>query len=107
MKNMKELKVWECQHCKQLFKTENRHDCKKDPEKKNCFSCKWLETWEQYAENNGWEPPTPKCMAKPEEMDWQDWDLEEIKRRGYDMQCECYCKGEYWKYVFVAEHFPF
>ena len=36
---MKELKMWECQYCKKLFRTETRHDCKYDPDNKNCFTC--------------------------------------------------------------------
>ena len=116
MRNMKELTVWECQYCKQLFKTENRHDCKKDPDKKNCFSCKWL---------NGWKEPeiidyidvgigtievseiNMICKNPEEEKCMVDYDLESIKQINYNMQCEGYCKGEYYEDVYVEEPYMF
>ena len=39
MKLFKSLTMYECQHCKKFFKTSNRHNCRKDPEKTNCYSC--------------------------------------------------------------------
>jgi hypothetical protein len=37
---VKELIVYECPHCKKLFRTKTRHSCKYDPDNKNCFTCK-------------------------------------------------------------------
>lgn len=43
MKNMKALTMYECQHCKKLFKTPNKHICRRDTAKTNCYSCEhWL-----------------------------------------------------------------
>lgn len=40
MRNLKPIQLYECQHCKKLFKTPNKHNCRKDPDKTNCYSCK-------------------------------------------------------------------
>ena len=37
-KSFKEVLRLQCNHCGKLFKTE-RHDCKFDPEKRNCLTC--------------------------------------------------------------------
>ena len=36
---MKQVTRYECPFCKKLFKTADRHKCKRDPKLKNCFSC--------------------------------------------------------------------
>lgn len=46
MKKFTPVTRYVCEHCKQDFRTSNRHNCKRDPEKKNCYTCK---------HNNGWE----------------------------------------------------
>jgi len=38
---MKEIKMYQCQYCQQIFKTKNRHKCKYDPVMKNCYSCEF------------------------------------------------------------------
>lgn len=109
---VKKLTVWECEHCKKLFKTPNRHDCKKDPAKKNCFSCKWL---------NGWNDPEtidyidvgigsgipiveilPVCEnPKNEKENFNAYaELQDMKLDNYNLQCDGYCKGEYYKDVY-------
>lgn len=40
MKEMKHVQMYECQHCKKLFKTPDKHNCRRDPDKTNCYSCK-------------------------------------------------------------------
>lgn len=94
---MKKIVVYECEHCKKLFKTPDRHKCKKDPELKNCWTCKHYKGWiEAYREDDGSPegcivPPSVECDKK------QEYDLEEIKSMSYDMQCAFWEKGDYWK----------
>jgi hypothetical protein len=38
-RDMKPITMYECPHCKKLFKTPNKHCCRKDPDKTNCYSC--------------------------------------------------------------------
>ena len=40
MQNLKPITMYQCQHCKKLFKTSNKHDCRRDPDKTNCYTCK-------------------------------------------------------------------
>lgn len=37
---MREIVRYECEWCKKLFKTPNRHKCRFDPKYRNCLSCK-------------------------------------------------------------------
>jgi hypothetical protein len=40
---VKPVTMYECPHCEKLFKTPNKHNCKRDPAKTNCYSCEyWL-----------------------------------------------------------------
>lgn len=34
-----------CNFCKQDFRTDTKHNCKRDPVKRNCFSCKHNKGW--------------------------------------------------------------
>jgi len=83
---MKAITVYQCEYCKKLFKTPNRHKCKKNPKLKNCFSCRHLDGWKEgeYWGENGFYPPAPNCKAEPD----HDWDIETINRLDYNMQCE-------------------
>jgi len=36
---MKEIKAYKCEFCGKVFMTPDRHDCKYNPEKRNCFTC--------------------------------------------------------------------
>lgn len=40
MQDLKPVTMYQCQHCKKLFKTPNKHDCRRDPDKTNCYTCK-------------------------------------------------------------------
>lgn len=37
---MKPVTMYECEHCKKIFKTKNRHACRHNPALKSCYSCK-------------------------------------------------------------------
>ena len=95
---MKPLTVYECEWCKKLFRTPDRHRCKKNPALKNCFSCKHLKGWFGPEDLYEGEAPRPDCAVAPGD-EW-DWDIENIKWRNYDMQCEGWEEGKYdWKEV--------
>lgn len=83
---MKQVIRYQCEFCKKEFKTPDRHYCKKNPELKNCFTCKHLDGWAEgrYWGENGYDPPAPYCKAEPD----HDWDIETIKSCNYNMQCE-------------------
>ena len=90
---MKAITVYECEYCKKLFRTSNRHQCKKNPVLKNCFSCKHLKGWQDgEKDDRQYNPPYPACEV--EDCN-NDWDLELIKECNYDMQCENWEQGQY------------
>jgi len=86
---MKKIEVYECEYCKKLFRTPNRHDCKFNPAKRNCFSCGnlkgWLESVDGVDTGMGIlrDPNFPDCEAGID-----GWDIEDIKSVNYNMQCE-------------------
>ena len=90
------ITVWKCTNCNKLFRTPNRHYCKKNPELKNCFTCKHLKGWNQetydgYARS---APPEPDCAVCPPYEDYE-WNIETIKRADYNMQCSFWEEGKY------------
>lgn len=101
---MKEVTRYQCEFCKKDFKTPNRHYCKKNPELKNCFTCKHLKGWEESEDNGEYgyeyykEPNCPDCAA-----DMDGWDIETIKEVKYDMQCDKWEQGKYdWREDFLC-----
>lgn len=90
---MKQITVWKCNWCNNLFRTPNRHFCKKNPALKNCFTCKHLKGWNSDRAVCGDESPVPDCAAIS--IDEYDWNIEEIKRANYNMQCEQWEEGKY------------
>lgn len=92
---MKPVTRYQCQYCKKDFKTPDKHYCKFNPVLRNCFTCKHLKGWnegEQYGSEEGYwkEPNEPICNAGVE-----GWDIEEIKRRNYNLQCDKWEEGKY------------
>jgi len=101
---MKELTVYQCEHCKKLFRTPNRHNCKFNPKFKNCHSCKFCRgfTDEDYiggVDVGVGTMPTnmlyPTCMK-----DCGDYSALEITRMGYKLNCSEYeyCGGRWYDY---------
>jgi len=88
-KAMKAVTRYHCEHCGKDFRTPDRHSCKKNPELKNCFSCKhwsdWgsetLESWEFGSVKEIY----PICDA--EESNPDEIDLQTLKNAGYNLQC--------------------
>lgn len=39
-KDLRPITMYKCQHCGKLFKTPDKHSCRRDPDKTNCYSCK-------------------------------------------------------------------
>lgn len=93
---MKEVTRYQCEFCKKDFRTPDKHKCKKNPELKNCFTCKnskgWLESTEGTDVGVGIipDPNYPDCAA-----DVDGWDIESIKSVNYNMQCEKWEQGTY------------
>jgi len=80
---------YQCKWCHKDFKTATKHDCKRDPVKRNCFSCANLLGWKEsddgiYVGEGGYlrEPNYPDCSAKVD-----GWDIEMLKRAKYHMAC--------------------
>lgn len=98
---LKPLVVYECPHCKQLFRTPDKHDCKKDPIKKNCFTCKYSKGWNEgrivdvgFGPYDGpYAPSYPECVCGYDYGSCTN--IEEIKSNGYNMQCKGYEQGSY------------
>ncbi len=80
---MRALTVYECQYCKKLYRTPNRHQCKFRPELKNCFTCKNGGDWNREVEGDGYSSDVYANCHYSEE-----WGLRLIKDVGYNMQCE-------------------
>ena len=86
---MKPLTVYECEYCKKLFRTPNRHHCKFNPALKNCFTCKHCKGWKESTDSIDvgigflYGPNYPDCGAG-----WDGWDITAIQQVGYNMQCE-------------------
>ena len=54
---MKTITVYECPYCKKLFRTPDKHNCKRDPEKKNCFSCSHLQRFADDCQQATYDEP--------------------------------------------------
>lgn len=93
---MKKLTVYECEFCKKLFRTPNKHNCKKNPELKNCFTCEHLKGWLKSLDGVDvgvgiiYDPNYPNCAAGID-----GWDIESIKHSNYNMQCPDWKEGKY------------
>ena len=107
---MKALTVYECEYCKKLFRTPNRHDCKMRPELKNCWTCKQFKCFEhrQDGPENSYmvaliektidrvkvnkEECTVVGCSYPEIIDcpfWNDgWGMDTLQSRKYNLGCE-------------------
>ena len=72
---MKEITVWECEYCKKLFKTPDKHKCKFNPELKNCFTCKHFIVWEDNFDGYISTTPHPECDIEASE----GWDIETLQ----------------------------
>ena len=96
---MKEVTRYQCEFCKKDFRTPDKHYCKKNPELKNCFTCKNARGWHKGETVNvgfgpfdgPYEQPYPDCIVG----EGENWDIETIKEVKYDMQCDKWEQGTY------------
>ena len=60
---MKKVIRFECPYCKKIFKTPNRHFCRRDPRFRNCYSCKHWGHQFVVTGSDGWAncPPEKAC----------------------------------------------
>jgi hypothetical protein len=74
---VKPITMYHCDHCKKVFKTPNRHNCKHDPAHKNCLTCGNLKSWDDFEGQYDYEgrcelPPYvyPECeFARTDEFE--------------------------------------
>jgi len=103
-KDFKRVERFECIHCGRLFKTM-RHDCKFDPKKKNCLSCKHCQGQEPavgHIEEGDYEDAYFKCAAG---MDGSCSGIDAIQSVGWNMQCDKWELIDGWKgRVSYCEH---
>jgi len=78
-----------CLYCNKEFKTASRHDCKRDPDKKNCFTCRHNKEWYREDTENGYSeggyytiPVWQVDCAKERECT-----APELSRVGYKLNC--------------------
>lgn len=79
-----------CKHCKEDFKTTTRHDCKRDPEKKNCFTCKHNKGWDQTEIDEGYTGfghYSRKEWSVACAMDHEDRSAPNLSSMGYKLNC--------------------
>lgn len=88
---MKEITAYECEYCKQLYRTPHRHECKKNPAKKNCFSCKHSKSYGFYYEH---ELKDAYCDCDINGQ-MEDYALSDVKLMNYKMDCDDYEHGMY------------
>lgn len=76
---MKEVTRYECPYCEQLFKTPNKHKCKKHPDNKNCYGCKHFRCFKM------------DDIAK----EYVDVGIGTIEQRNHYAHVECAIDGQY------------
>jgi hypothetical protein len=90
---MKPIQMYECQHCKKLFRTSARHNCRKDPDKTNCYTC---EHWgHQFYFDKSWNHDDDMTCSEEEackmhETSWFDSAYEIMRGTGWHLDCPNY-----------------
>ena len=93
-KSFTEVKRKQCNNCGKLFVTE-RHDCKFDPEKRNCLTCQHnlgqricdSEAYFECAKGNddGWTN-LGDIISAHWKMNCKDWQLVELVERAHNVR---------------------
>jgi hypothetical protein len=53
VRSLKPVTMYQCQHCKKLFKTPDKHNCRRDLDKTNCYTCEhWGRQFHLYLAEN-------------------------------------------------------
>jgi hypothetical protein len=88
---MKQIVMYECQHCKKVFKTPNRHICRKNPELKNCYTCA---NWRHQFVIPGYGDADDSCIAEEvcfsPDLGYADGAFGIMKRKGWLLNCPDY-----------------
>ena len=95
---MKRLIRYQCEYCKKLFATPDRHNCKYNPLHKNCYTCANNKGFFKEEDSDGFSRIYRYCV----ECDFSDYDAQDLSREKYNIQCEYYTdSGVKW---FENEH---
>ena len=93
MRDLKPITMYQCHHCKKLFKTPDRHVCRRDPDYTNCYTCEhWgHQFYMDYSEYNG-----PSCSheeaCKKHETSWVEEAHHIMRESGWYLECPEYKK---------------
>ena len=95
---MKQVIRYECPFCKKIFKTPNRHNCKRNPIHRNCFTCGKLEKFDF---DKGQFDPEGRCEIAPSVMPECSFrDTQEFEDTFEDALDESYMRRGYEWYPF-------
>lgn len=95
MRDLKPITMYECQHCKKLFKTPDKHICRRDPDYTNCYTC---EHWghQFYFDKSHWGDDeyditcTPEEACKKHETSWVEEAHGIMRESGWYLDCPEY-----------------
>lgn len=95
MRDLKSITMYECQHCKKLFKTPDKHICRRDPDYTNCYTC---EHWghQFYFDKSHWGDDeyditcTPEEACKKHETSWVEEAHRIMRESGWYLDCPEY-----------------
>lgn len=90
---MKPITMYECPHCKKLFKTPDKHCCRRDPAKTNCYTCKhWGHEFyfdKSYGSSDNMTCD-PKDACEKHETSYVDCAWVEMRGNGWYLNCPDY-----------------
>lgn len=90
---MKLITMYECPHCKKIFRTPDRHNCRRDPAKTNCYTCKhWGHEFyfDKSYDDSGNMTCDPKDACMKHETSYVDCAFEEMHGNGWYLNCPDY-----------------
>lgn len=91
MQDLKPVTMYECQHCKKLFKTSDRHVCRRDPDYTNCYTCEhWGHQFSLISEDGNRVTCTPEEACKMHESSWVEKAHDIMRESGWYLDCPEY-----------------
>lgn len=90
---MKPVTMYECPHCKKLFKTPDKHNCRRDPDKTNCYSCEhWGHQfyYDKSHNDSGDMTCNPEEACVMHETSYVDGAFEIMRETGWHLNCPDY-----------------
>lgn len=91
------VQMYECQHCKKLFKAPDKHCCRRDPDKTNCYSCEhWGHQfyWDKSYDDGGNMTCEPEDACEKHETSYVDSAHEIMRESGWRLNCPEYKQKE-------------